>query len=70
MFIIHYLTYLFLFLIALIEKDKSISAIEDDFYHNVIEAKCTEAAARKCIKKVFLELLKIHRKTPVPESLF
>ena len=70
MFIIHYLTYFFLFLIVLIEKDKSISAIEDDFYLKVIEAKCTEAAARRCIKYVFLEFLKTHRKTPVPESLF
>ena len=48
MFIIHYLAYLFLFLIVLTEKDKSVSAIEDDFYDNVIEAKCTEAAARRC----------------------
>ena len=70
MFIIHYLAYLFLFLIVLTEKDKSRSAIEDDFYHKVIEAKCTEVAARRCIKKVFLEFLKFHRKTPVPESLF
>ena len=31
-------------------------AIEDDFYHNVIEAKCTEAVAQRCIKKVFLEI--------------
>ena len=70
MFIIHYLTYLFLFLIALTEKNKSISATEDDFYRKVIEAKCTEAAARRCIKKVFLEFLQIHRKTLVPEILF
>ena len=70
MFIIHYFTYLFLFLIALTEKDKSICAIEDDFYHKVIEAKCTEAAARRCIKKVFLGFLKFHRKRPVPESRF
>ena len=70
MFIIHYLAYLFLFLIVLTEKDKSISAIEDDFYHKVIEAKCTEVAARRCIKKVFLEFLKLYRKAPVPESLF
>ena len=70
MFIIHYLTYLFLFLIALTEKNKSISATEDDFYCKVIEAKCTEAAARRCIKKVFLEFLQIHRKAPVPETLF
>ena len=70
MFIIHYLTYLFLFLIALTEKNKSISATEDDFYRKVIEAKCTEAAARRCIKKVFLEFLQIHRKAPVPETLF
>ena len=61
MFIIHYLTYLFLFLIALTEKNKSISATEDDFYRKVIEAKCTEAAARRCIKKVFLEFQQIHR---------
>ena len=70
MFIIHYLTYLFLFLIALTEKNKSISATEDDFYRKVIKAKCTEAAARRCIKKVFLEFLQIHRKTLVPEILF
>ena len=70
MFIIHYLTYLFLFLIALTEKNKSISATEDDFYRKVIEAKCTEAAARRCIKKVFLEFLQIYRKTSVPETLF
>ena len=70
MFIIHYLTYLFLFLIALTEKNKSISATEDDFYRKVIEAKCTEAAARRCIKKVFLEFQQIDRKTPVPETLF
>ena len=38
-FIIYYLTYLFLFRIALTEKDKSIKATEDDFYHKVIEAK-------------------------------
>ena len=31
-------------------------AIENDFYHNVIEAKCTEAVAQRCIKKVFLEI--------------
>ena len=70
MFIIQYLTYLFLFFIVLTEKEKSVSAIEDDFYHKVTEAKWTEAAARRCIKKVFLEFLKIHRKTSVPESLF
>ena len=70
MFTINYLTYLFLFFIGLTEKDKSISAIEDDFYHKVIETKCTEAAARRCIKKVFLEFLKLPRKTPVPESIF
>ena len=76
MFIIHYsllclfITYLFLFLIVLTEKNKSISAIEDDFYRKVIEAKCTEVAARRCIKKVFLEFQQIHRKTPVPETLF
>ena len=44
MFFIHYLTHLFLFLIVLTEKDKSISVIEDGFCHKVIEAKCTEAA--------------------------
>ena len=37
---IHYLTYLFLFRIVLTEKYKSIKAIEFDFYHKVIEAKC------------------------------
>ena len=31
----------------------------------------TEVVAQGCcVKKVFLEFLKIHRKTPVPESLF
>ena len=44
MFFIHYLTYLFLFLIVVTEKGKSISAIEDGFYHKVIEEKCAEAA--------------------------
>ena len=30
-----------------------------------------EAVVQRCsIKKVFLEILQIHRKTPVPESLF
>ena len=38
---IHYLTYLFLFRIALTEKYKSVKAIEDDFYDKVIEAKCS-----------------------------
>ena len=38
---IHYLTYLFLFRIALTEKYKSIKAIEDDIYHKVIAAKCS-----------------------------
>ena len=56
MFIIHYLTHLFLFCIALSEKFKSIKAIEEDFYRKVIEAKCTEAVAQRCIKKVFLEI--------------
>ena len=45
MFVIHYLTYLILFRIVLTEKYKSIKAIEDDFYHKVIEAKCAEAVA-------------------------
>ena len=54
MFFIHYFTYLFLFLIVLAKTDKSIYAIEDDLYQKVIEGKCTEAAARRCIKKVFL----------------
>ena len=70
MFIIHYLTYLFIFLIVLTEKDKSISAVEDDLYHKVTEAKCTEAAVRRCIKKLFLESLKIHSETPVSDSIF
>ena len=31
----------------------------------------TEAVAQRCsLKKVFLEICKIHRKTPVSESLF
>ena len=55
MFIIHYLTYLFLFRIVLTEKYKSVKAIEDVFYNKVIEAKCTEAVAQRCsIKKVLL----------------
>ena len=30
-----------------------------------------EAVAHRCsVKKVFLKISKIHRKTPVPESLF
>ena len=58
MFTIHYLTYLFLFRIVLTEIYKSIKAIEDGFYHKVIEAKCKEAVSRRCsIKKVFLEIL-------------
>ena len=56
MFSIHYLTYLFLFRIVLTEKDKSIKAIEDNFYHKVSEANSTEAVARRCIEKVFLEI--------------
>ena len=57
MFIIHYLTYLFLFRIVLTEKYKNIKAIEDDFHHKVIEAKCTEAVTQRCsIKKIFLEI--------------
>ena len=36
----HYLTYLFLFrIVFLTEKSESVKAIEDDFYHKVIEAK-------------------------------
>ena len=39
---IHYLTYLYLFrIVVLTEKYKSVKAIEDDFYHKVIEAKCS-----------------------------
>ena len=38
--LIHYLTHLFLFRIVLTEKYKSMKAIEDDFYHKVINAKC------------------------------
>ena len=31
----------------------------------------TEAVTQRCsVKKVFLKFCKIHRKTPVPESLF
>ena len=47
MFIIHYLTYLFLLGIVLTEKYKSIKPIEDKSYHKVIEAKYTEAVARR-----------------------
>ena len=41
MMFIHFLTYLFLFRVAITEKYKSIKAIEDDFYQKVIEAKCS-----------------------------
>ena len=40
MFIL-YLTYFFLFRFVFTEKCKSIKTIEDDFYHKVIEAKCS-----------------------------
>ena len=41
-------------------KYKYVKAIEDDFYHKVIEAKCTEAVAQRCsIKKTFLEISQI-----------
>ena len=40
MFIIYYLTYLFLFRVVL--------TVEDDFCHNVIEAKYTEEVTRRC----------------------
>ena len=57
MFIIYYLTYLFLFRIVLSEKCKSIKAVEDDFYHKIIEAKYTEEVDRRCsTKKFFLEI--------------
>ena len=45
-----------LFRIVLTEKDESIKAAEDDFYHKVIEAKYAEADAQRCIKKMFLEI--------------
>ena len=38
---VYYLTYLFLFRFFLTETFKTIKAIEDDFYHKVIQAKCT-----------------------------
>ena len=41
MMFIHFLTYLFLFRVAITEKYKSIKAIEDDLYQKVIEAKCS-----------------------------
>ena len=57
MFIIHYLTGLFLFRIVLTEKYKGIKAIQDDICHKVIEVKCTEAVAQRCsIKKEFFEI--------------
>ena len=32
---------------------------------------CSETVIQRCsVKKVFLEILQIHRKAPVPESLF
>ena len=38
----HYLTCLFLFrTVVLTEKYKSVKAVEDDFYQEVIEAKCS-----------------------------
>ena len=37
-----YLTYLFLFrIVVLIEKYNSVNAVEDDFYQEVIETKCS-----------------------------
>ena len=39
--VIHYLTYLFLFRIVLTENKKKVKATEDDFYHKVIEEKCS-----------------------------
>ena len=41
MMFIHFLTYLFLFRVAITEKYKSIKAIEDDLYQKVTEAKCS-----------------------------
>ena len=38
---IHFLTCSFLFRIVFTEKCKTINAIEDDFYHQVIESKCS-----------------------------
>ena len=39
--------------------------------HEHINKCSSEAVARRCsVKKVFLEMSQIHRKTPVPESLF
>ena len=38
---VRYFTCLFLFHIVLTEKCKKIKTIEDDFYHKVIEAKCS-----------------------------
>ena len=36
------MTYLFLFrIVVLTEKYKSVKAVEDDFYQEVIEAKCS-----------------------------
>ena len=53
MFIICYLTNLFLFAFVLTKKYNKIKAIEDHFYHKVIKAKCTEAVAGRCsIQKV------------------
>ena len=70
MFIIHYLTYLFLFRIVLTEKYKSIKAKEDDFYHKVVEAKCTEAVARRCSIKMFLEILKNSQENTCARAFF
>ena len=54
MFIIYYLTNLFLFAFVLTKKYNKIKAIEDHFYHKVIKAKCTEAVAGRCsIQKVW-----------------
>ena len=49
MLIVHYL-----FLLRIVLTEKNIKAVEDDFYHKVIEAKYTEAVGRRCIKNGIL----------------
>ena len=46
-------------------------AFKGDEYHELCILKTSEVVTHRCsVKKVFLEIQKIHRKTHVPESLF
>ena len=60
---------MFLFCIVLTEKGSSVKVIEDDFYDKIIEAKCTEAVAWRCIKGVLRNFAKFTRKH-LCQSLF